>query len=50
MYVDIFVNSSSSKSKQLSDTNKNAINESKKIQDNIKENDNMNDILMFLFR
>jgi len=50
MCVDIFVNPISLKSQQLTDANKNAINENKKKQDNLKENDNMNDILIFLFR
>lgn len=50
MCIDIFVNPISVMSKQLTDANKNAVNENKKKQDNIKENDNMNDILIFLFR
>lgn len=44
--VDVLI---SSKSKQSTDTNKNTISEKKK-RDNVKENDNMNDILIFLFK
>jgi len=50
MCVDILVNPISSKSKQSTDANKNAICDNKKKCDNIKENDAMNNILMFLFR
>lgn len=50
MCVDILVNPISSKSKQSTDANKNAICDNKKKRDNIKENDAMNNILMFLFR
>lgn len=49
MCVDILVNPSS-KSKQSTDANKNAICDNKKKRDNIKENDPMNIILIFLFR
>jgi len=50
MCVDILVNPISSKSKQPTDANKNAICDNKKKHDNIKENDTMNIILIFLFR
>lgn len=49
MCVDILINPVFSKSKQSSDTNKNTISDKKK-QDNVKENENMNDILVFLFK
>ncbi|XP_027837521.2 probable E3 ubiquitin-protein ligase HERC1 [Aphis gossypii] len=50
MCVDILVNPISPKSKQPTDANKNAIGDNKKKRDNLKENDTMNDILIFLFR
>lgn len=50
MSVDIIVHSVPQKSKQPTDANKNAINDPKKKRDNIKENENMNDVLVFLFR
>lgn len=50
MCVDIIVNPISPKSKQPTDANKNAINDNKKKRDNIKENENMNEVLIFLFR
>lgn len=50
MCVDILVNPISSKSKQSTDANKNAISDNKKNRDNIKENDTMKDILIFLFK
>ncbi|XP_025408544.1 probable E3 ubiquitin-protein ligase HERC1 isoform X2 [Sipha flava] len=50
MSVDIIVNSVPPKSKQPTDANKNAINDTKKKRDNIKENENMNEVLIFLFR
>lgn len=51
MCVDILVNPISSKLKQSTDANKNAISDNKKKRDNLKENNNiMNDILIFLFR
>lgn len=48
--IDILVNPISSKSKQSTDANKNAINDTKKKRDNIKDYDGINDILIFLFR
>jgi len=50
MCVDILVNPISPKLKQPTDANKNAIGDNKKKRDNLKENDTMNDILIFLFR
>lgn len=49
MCIDILVNPTSLKSKQLTDANKNTINDSKIKRDNTKD-DSMNDILTFLFR
>jgi len=50
MCVDVLINPISSKSKQSADANKNAISDNKKKRDNNKENDTMNNILIFLFR
>lgn len=51
MCVDLLVNPGSSKFKQSTDANKNAINDIKKKRDNIvPENDSMNEILIFLFK
>lgn len=49
MCVDIMMNPIS-KTKQSTDANKNAINDSKKKKENIKDYDNINEILLFLFR
>lgn len=49
--IDLLVNPGSSKFKQSTDANKNAINEIKKKRDHItQENDCMNDIVIFLFK
>lgn len=48
--IDLLVNPISSKSKQSTDANKNAINDTKKKRDNVKDYDGINDILIFLFR
>lgn len=49
--VDLLVNPGTSKFKQSTDANKNAINDIKKKRDNIiQENDSMNDIVIFLFK
>lgn len=48
--IDLLVNPISSKSKQSTDANKNAINDTKKKRDNVKDYDGINDILVFLFR
>jgi len=50
MCIDILVSPISSKSKQSTDANKNAISDNKKKYDDIKENDSMSIILIFLFR
>lgn len=49
MCVDIIVNPIPPKSKLSTDANKNAINDNKK-QENIKENEDIKEILIFLFR
>lgn len=49
MFVDLLVNANTSKSKQC-DANKNSVNDGKKNRDKSGENNNMNDILSFLFR
>jgi len=50
MCVDLLVSPISSKSKQSTDANKNAICDNKNKYDDTKENDAMSIILIFLFR
>lgn len=48
--IDVLVKPKSSKSKQSNDANKNTVSDTKRSRNNMKDYNNMNEILIFLFR